>query len=176
MSLVNMVKYTINKYRTDSKRVYVTGTSSGAMMTNVLAGAYPDVFAGAAAFSGVGFGCLSGSRGSSPRSDTSPCTRGGITKTANAWGEQVRAAYPGYSGPRPKIQLWHGTSDFIVRYHVLGEALKQWSDVLGVQFKGNVTGNPEPRYTKMVYGDGSRLVAYSAQGTLLLHKIIECGR
>jgi acetylxylan esterase len=159
-----MVKYTIRKYNANPKQVYVTGTSSGAMMTNVLAGAYPDVFAGAAAFSGVGFGCLAGSKGSSPRSDSSPCTKGGITKTAQAWGDQVRSAYPGYTGTRPKIQLWHGTTDFIVRYQTLGEALKQWSEVLGVSATRNITNDPQAKYTKLVYGDGKKLVGYSAQG------------
>jgi acetylxylan esterase len=32
-SIANMVSYTLNRYNADSKRVFVTGTSSGAMMT-----------------------------------------------------------------------------------------------------------------------------------------------
>jgi acetylxylan esterase len=45
-TIVNMVKYAIAHYGGDANRVYVTGSSSGAMMTNVLAGAYPDVLMG----------------------------------------------------------------------------------------------------------------------------------
>lgn len=55
-SIVQMVQYAIKKYDADPNRVYVTGSSSGAMMTNVLAATYPDVFKGAAAFSGVAHG------------------------------------------------------------------------------------------------------------------------
>src|SRR5205807_423143 len=66
LAILNMVKYTISKYAADPKKVFSTGQSSGAVMTNVLCGAYPDVFAAGSAFSGLAFGCLSGSRGSSP--------------------------------------------------------------------------------------------------------------
>lgn len=43
-TIVNMVSYAVANYKGDSNKVYVTGSSSGAMMSNVLAGAYPDVF------------------------------------------------------------------------------------------------------------------------------------
>src|ERR1700759_28121 len=57
-SIANMVRYVIKKYNADPTRVYATGLSSGAMMTNVLMATYPDLFAGGAAFSGVAAGCL----------------------------------------------------------------------------------------------------------------------
>jgi hypothetical protein len=44
--LATMIKYTLEKYKADPKRVFVTGTSSGAMMTNVMCAVYPDLFAG----------------------------------------------------------------------------------------------------------------------------------
>lgn len=37
-----------------------------------------------------------------------------------------------------------------------------WSNVLGVAFTQNVTNTPIAGYTKMVYGDGTKLVGYSA--------------
>jgi acetylxylan esterase len=163
-SIANMVRYAIKKYNANPKKVFVTGTSSGAMMTNVLCATYPDMFHAAAAFSGVAHACIAGSKGSSPMSDTSPCTKGGISKTPQAWGDLVRSAYPGYTGSRPKIQIWHGTTDSIVRYNNLGEALKQWSNVFGVEFSKNVSSDPQEKYTKMVYGDGSKVIGYSAQG------------
>ena len=51
-----MVKYVESHYGGDPNRVYATGHSSGGMMTNVLLGAYPDVFKAGAAFAGVPFG------------------------------------------------------------------------------------------------------------------------
>ena len=125
LGIVSMVRYVIKNFNADSTRVYVTGTSSGAMMTNVLLGAYPDVFAAGAAFAGVPFGCFAG-----PNSWNDDCAKGRITKTAKEWGDLVRGAYPGYTGKRPKIQMWHGTNDEVLSYNNLGEAVKQWTNVL----------------------------------------------
>ena len=44
VGIVNMVQWTIRTYGADAGRVFATGVSSGAMMTEVLLGAYPDVF------------------------------------------------------------------------------------------------------------------------------------
>lgn len=52
-----MVKWTLAKYNGNASGVFVTGMSSGAMMTNVLRGAYPDVFAVGSVFADVTFGC-----------------------------------------------------------------------------------------------------------------------
>ena len=37
-----MVNYTIDKYKADKSKVYVMGSSSGGMMTNVMAGSYDE--------------------------------------------------------------------------------------------------------------------------------------
>ena len=55
-----MVNYTIDKYGADRARVYVMGFSSGGMMTNVLAGSYPEVFEAGAAYSGTAHACFLG--------------------------------------------------------------------------------------------------------------------
>ncbi len=60
LGIVNMVNYTIDKYSADRARVYVMGFSSGGMMTNVMAGSYPDVFEAGAAYSGVAHACFLG--------------------------------------------------------------------------------------------------------------------
>lgn len=48
-----MIKYTLDKYNGKKDKVYVMGSLSGGMMTNVLAGSYPDVFEAGAAYSGT---------------------------------------------------------------------------------------------------------------------------
>ncbi|RAL60630.1 hypothetical protein DID88_009948 [Monilinia fructigena] len=53
LAIVNMVKYVITTYKADPNRVFSMGTSSGAMMTNVLLGVYPDIFAAGSAWAGV---------------------------------------------------------------------------------------------------------------------------
>lgn len=120
LGVANMVRYTISKYNVDTKKVFMTGTSSGAMMTNVLAGAYPDLFVAGAAFSGVPYGCFGG-----PGAWNSQCSTGQLIKTGQAWGDQVRSGYPGYTGPRPRLQLWHGTADDTLNYQNFLEANKQ---------------------------------------------------
>ncbi|KAK8010143.1 carbohydrate-binding module family 1 protein [Apiospora arundinis] len=162
--IVNMVKYAIDKYGADPSKVYMTGSSSGAIMTNVLAGAYPDVFAAGAAFSGMPYGCLAGSPGSSPISSDPACANGQKIKSAAEWAAQVKAAYPGYTGKYPRMQLWHGTADFVIQYQDLVEEVKQWSAVHGVSFTRNVTNSPTNGYTQMIYGDGTEVVAYSGAG------------
>ncbi|KAI2616912.1 carbohydrate esterase family 1 protein [Hypomontagnella submonticulosa] len=160
--LVNMVKYLVQKYNADPTKVYATGSSSGCMMTNVLLAVYPDVFAAGSCYSGVAAGCLAGSPGSSPQSADPKCASGKNIKTGAEWAEQAKAMYPGFTGSYPRMQTLHGTADHFVEYLNLAEQLKEWSALLGVEFTKNVTNTPESGYTQMVYGDGTKLVGYSA--------------
>ncbi|PSN74941.1 alpha/beta-hydrolase [Corynespora cassiicola Philippines] len=161
--LANMVKYTIQKYNADPAKVFVTGSSSGCMMTNVMMATYPDLFAAATCYSGVAAGCLSGSPGASPISADPTCANGQNIKTQEQWVQQIKSMYPGYAGTYPRLATWHGTADTLVRYPNLGEQLKQWSGIHGVSFQKNNTNTPQSGYTQMVYGDGAKLVGYSAQ-------------
>ena len=58
-----MVTYTLDKYSGDASQVFVTGSSSGAMMTNVMAATYPELFKAATAYSGVPAGCFASASG-----------------------------------------------------------------------------------------------------------------
>jgi len=114
--IAQMVQYAITHYQANSNRVYVTGTSCGGMMTEVMLAVYPDLFKGGAAFAGQ--------------------TVGGawtpITRTAQEWGDIVRGAYPGYAGARPRVQLWHGTADGVISYSNQVQSIMQWGNVLGL--------------------------------------------
>jgi acetylxylan esterase len=164
VGIMSMITYTERHYGGDPSRVYVTGASSGAMMTNVLLGDYPDVFKAGAAFMGVPFGCFAG-----PGVDVwnSACAQGQITMTPQAWGNLVRAADPGYNGPRPPMQLWHGTADTTLNYVNLGEEIKQWTNVLGVSQTPTSTDTPQSGWTRTRYDDSAGNVdveAYSIAG------------
>lgn len=126
--------------------------------------AYPDLFAAASCYSGVPAGCLAGSPGSSPSSADSTCANGKRIKTGAEWAAQAKAMYPGYNGTYPRFATWHGTADNLVTYPTFGEQLKQWSTLHGVSFTKNNTNTPQSGYTQMVYGDGTKLLGYSAQG------------
>nr|WP_306459781.1 PHB depolymerase family esterase [Streptomyces sp. Ag109_G2-15] len=160
----SMVDWVTRTYAADTGRIFVTGISSGAMMTNVLLGDYPDVFAAGAAFSGVPFGCFATTDGSEWNS---ACSGGTVTHTPREWGDLVRAAYPGYTGPRPRMQLWHGTADDTLRYPNFGEETKQWTDVLGVGQTPAATDSPQSGWTRTRYGgtgDQAPVEAISLQG------------
>ncbi|MFG1705990.1 PHB depolymerase family esterase [Nonomuraea sp. M3C6] len=149
VGIISMVRYVQQRYNADPDRTYVTGASSGGMMTNVLLGDYPDVFKAGAAFMGVPFGCFATTDGSSWNS---ACANGQITKTPQQWGDLVRAAYPGYSGARPRMQVWHGTEDTTLRYPNFQEEIKQWTNVHGLSQTPSLTDRPQSNWTRTRYG------------------------
>jgi poly(hydroxyalkanoate) depolymerase family esterase len=165
VSIVSMVSYAERQYGGDPNRVYATGSSSGGMMTNEMLALYPDVFKAGAAFMGVPFGCFANAADYAP--STSKCTTGQLDLTPQAWGDKVRTAYPGYSGPRPRAQLWHGTADTLVPYSRLNEEIEQWTNVLGLSQTPTATDTPQTNWNRRRYGDASGTVqveAYSIQG------------
>jgi acetylxylan esterase len=139
-------------YNGDPNRVFSMGTSSGAMMTNVLLGSYPDIFAAGSAWAGVAFGFFAGN-GYDVWSDS--CTTGKINKTSSEWKAIVEAAYPGYSGFRPKMQVFHGTADTALYPQNFQEEIKEWTAVLGLPSSpvSTLPNNPESGWTTYVYGD-----------------------
>lgn len=98
----------------------MTGASSGAMMTNVVAGVYLDLFIAGAAFSGVLYGCFAGNS-----AWNSQCATGQLIRTAQAWGDEVRAEYPGYTGARPRLWMLYETVDTTLYYQNLIEENKE---------------------------------------------------
>ena len=115
-AIAEMVTYALGKYAGDANRVYVTGTSSGAMMTQALLALYPDVFKAGAEFSGVPAGCWAVNYDMTIQW-SGPCAGGQVTHTAQDWGTMVRAMDPGYSGFRPRVQLWHGAADPTINFN-----------------------------------------------------------
>ncbi len=152
VGIVSMVRYVLQNNNADPNRVYVTGASSGGMMTNVLLGDYPDVFKAGAAFMGVPFGCFATS---DPSMWNNTCANGQSIKTPQQWGDLVRGAFPGYSGARPRMQLWHGTTDTTLAYPNFGEEIKQWTNVHGVSQTPSSTDTPQSGWTRTRYRDGA---------------------
>jgi len=117
-AVIRMVNYTLNKYQANPNRIYALGGSSGAMMVETMLGVYPEVFKAGVGFAGV------------------TCGANGWWDDRNLipqqWGDIVRAINPGYSGPYPRIQLWHGTADPVVSYKNLVNSAKQYSNLLGL--------------------------------------------
>jgi poly(hydroxyalkanoate) depolymerase family esterase len=151
-AIMSMVGYARSHYPIDPARIVVSGFSSGAMMTNVLAAEYPDVFTAAAAYSGVPAGCFATTDGSLWNSQ---CSGGNLIHTAQQWGDIARAMYPGYTGAYPRIQLWHGTTDTTLAYPNYGEEIKQWTNLHGLTQTPAYTDHPQSSWTRTRYGDTS---------------------
>ncbi|MBM0277986.1 extracellular catalytic domain type 1 short-chain-length polyhydroxyalkanoate depolymerase [Micromonospora tarensis] len=165
VSIISMIRHVQQQYTADPDRVYATGSSSGGMMTNHMLALYPDVFKAGAAFMGVPYNCFANAADYPPGS--SQCTGGNMNRTPQQWGDAVRQAYPGYTGPRPRVQLWHGTSDTLVPYSLLQETIEQWTNVFGLSQTPTSTDTPQANWNRRRYADSSGTVqveAYSIQG------------
>ncbi|MGC5053390.1 PHB depolymerase family esterase [Micromonospora sp. DT48] len=165
VSIMSMIRYAQQQHSADPDRVYATGSSSGGMMTNHMLALYPDVFKAGAAFMGVPYNCFANAADYPPGS--SQCTGGNMNRTPQQWGDAVRQAYPGYSGPRPRVQLWHGTNDTLVPYSLLQEAVEQWTNVFGLSQTPTSTDTPQANWNRRRFADTSGTVqveAYSIQG------------
>src|SRR4029077_3557352 len=135
-----MVKYAIATYNANPNRVYATGDSSGAMMTQALLAVYPDVFKAGASFAGVPAGCWSA--GWSAASNWGgTCASGNDIMAAQQWGDLVRGMDPGYSGHRPRVQLFHGDAEAIISYKNFGGAIKEGTNVLVLSTNPTSTTN-----------------------------------
>jgi poly(hydroxyalkanoate) depolymerase family esterase len=146
LSIKQMVDKMAVDHSIDPRRVFVTGLSAGAAMTHVMAAVYPDVFAGAAVMAGVPYKCATS------MTDAFSCMSPGADKTPAVWRDLVRNAYSTYTGAYPKISIWHGASDAVVKNTNLQEGLEQWTAVHGIDLTADVS-ETVAGYPHKVYKD-----------------------
>ncbi|MDQ7803664.1 PHB depolymerase family esterase [Amycolatopsis sp. A133] len=125
-SVKSMVDKAIADHGSDRSRVFVTGLSAGGGMTADLLAAYPDVFAGGGINAGLPAQCATSVV------EATNCQQNDQHLTPAQWASKVKAQYPGYGGPWPRVAIWQGTADYTV-YPVNGTELRdQWTAVHGV--------------------------------------------
>ncbi|MGW1028577.1 extracellular catalytic domain type 1 short-chain-length polyhydroxyalkanoate depolymerase [Streptomyces sp. NPDC002577] len=124
-SIAQMVDRQLTDVSGDASRVYVTGLSAGGGMTAVMMATYPEKFTAGGVVAGLPYGCA--------QAAASPyvCMYVGATQTAQQWGDRVRAARTGYTGPWPTLTVFQGTSDYTVKPVNMTDLMKQWTDVQG---------------------------------------------
>ncbi|PGH11102.1 hypothetical protein AJ79_05047 [Helicocarpus griseus UAMH5409] len=173
-AIANMITYALATYGADPERVYVTGGSSGAMMSNVLAATYPDLIKAVSLYSGVPAGCFVSSSGAVAAWNNT-CSGGQSIATPEQWANVVLDMYPGYDGPRPKMQIWHGSADRTLYPQNYEEKIKQWTAVFGVdQTPTNVQENtPEQSYTTSDYGENVQGIYAEGTGHSVLPHLEE---
>ena len=109
----------------DPTRVFVTGLSAGGAMAAACLAAYPDIFAGGAIIAGLPYGGVSGVPAALGAMQSPPTT------DARMLGDAVRRA-SGYSGPWPRVSIWHGVADRTVNAKNGDALIAQWLDVHGI--------------------------------------------
>jgi acetylxylan esterase len=125
------------------------------MMSNALAATYPELINAVSLYSGVPAGCFVSSSGGVDQWNNS-CANGQSRATAEAWGTVVRNMYPGYTGVRPRMQIWHGSADSTLAPQNYQEEIKQWTNVFGVSAtapSSTIKNFPQANYQTDDYGD-----------------------
>lgn len=125
LSIKQMIDKMKADHNIDPSRIYITGLSAGGGMTSVMLATYPEVFAGGAIIAGLPYKCASG------MNDALSCMFIGKNLSPSQWGNLVRSAAD-HAGPWPKISIWHGSQDFMVRPINATELMEQWTDVHGI--------------------------------------------
>jgi poly(hydroxyalkanoate) depolymerase family esterase len=137
LSIRQMVTATIAAHGIDRERVFVTGLSAGGAMTSVMLATYPELFAGGAIIAGLPFGTAANVN------EALESMFHVRARSAREWGDLVRAASR-HRGPWPRVSVWHGSADTVVRPDNAGEIVKQWTDVHDLE--------PAPTLTETVDG------------------------
>jgi poly(hydroxyalkanoate) depolymerase family esterase len=159
LSIRQMIAKAGEKFGVDRSRIFVTGLSAGGAMTSVMLATYPEIFAGGAIIAGLPYGSASSVQEAFEAmfNERAPSSR--------TLGDHVRAASD-YHGPWPKISVWHGTADVVVRPSNANDIVKQWIDVLKLP-KSSSREEQIGRHIRRVWNDAkgdTRIEAYSITG------------
>ncbi|HLH96223.1 MAG TPA: PHB depolymerase family esterase [Xanthobacteraceae bacterium] len=150
-SIRRMIEHAIALFGSDRRKVFVTGLSAGGAMASVMLATYPEIFAGGAIIAGLPYGCASNVQQAFEAMFTEQ------DRPAKTLGDRVRAA-SSYQGPWPKVSIWHGTDDPIVKPSNGEDIIRQWINVHGIS---------EPPFEQLI-GPHSRRIWNDASGNALI--------
>ena len=154
-SIRQMIERATMEFGIDRSQVYVTGLSAGGAMASVMLATYPEVFAGGAIIAGLPYGCATNVQ------EAFEAMLNDQSRSARALGDQVRAA-SAHRGPWPRISVWHGTADPIVKPSNGESTIRQWISVHGL--------NEHPSHEE-TYTNHHRRVWNDATGTALIEAV-----
>jgi MYXO-CTERM domain-containing protein len=109
------------------------------MMTELLLALYPEMFKAGSAFAGMPAGCRGANESAAGTGYSGACAGGSVTHTGAQWGNIVNMMDPGYTGHRPRVQLFHGSADPTISPMNLNQAIVEWTDVLGLSTNPTTT-------------------------------------
>ncbi|MBL3667692.1 PHB depolymerase family esterase [Streptomyces sp. M2CJ-2] len=151
-SIRQMAAHAVSAYGADAGRTYVTGLSAGGAMTSVMLAMYPDVFQAGAVVAGLPYGCAGDVMAALK------CMDPGVDLTPDQWAKRVRDAHPSWSGPWPRVAVWHGDNDPTVVPLNADELRDQWTALHGLSQKPtrtSVIGPNSTRHEEYAAADGS---------------------
>jgi poly(hydroxyalkanoate) depolymerase family esterase len=132
LSIRQMVETMIRDHGIDRGRVFATGLSAGGAMTSVMLATYPETFAAGAMIAGLPYGTATNV------SEAFESMFQVRARSAPEWGDLVRAASP-HRGPWPRVSVWHGSADQVVKPGNADEIVKQWTNVHGLDAAPTLT-------------------------------------
>jgi poly(hydroxyalkanoate) depolymerase family esterase len=147
LSIRQMVEAMIGAHGIDRRRVFVTGLSAGGAMTSVMLATYPETFAAGAVIAGLPY------RTATNLHEAFESMFKVRARAAREWGDFVRAASP-HCGPWPRISVWHGGADPLVKRENADQIVKQWTDVHGLDDQPTLTETVDG-YPRQVWRDRS---------------------
>ncbi|MBR7744310.1 PHB depolymerase family esterase [Phycicoccus sp. BSK3Z-2] len=156
-SIASMLQHAVSAWGVDGSRAYVTGLSAGGAMAAVMLATYPDRFAGGSTDAGLPYRCATS------MVSAFSCLNPGVDRTPRAWGDLVRAA-SSFSGPRPVVSIWQGTSDTTVVPRNATELRDQFTDVAGVGQAPTSTGTIAPGVTWEDHAGAVRVTRVEGMG------------
>lgn len=125
LSIRQMVERASRDHGVDPARIFVTGLSAGGAMTAVMLATYPEVFAAGAVVAGLPYGAALNVQ------QALESMFQGRSMPASELGDLVRAASR-HRGPWPRLSVWHGSADAVVKPGNAEELVKQWRDLHGL--------------------------------------------
>jgi poly(hydroxyalkanoate) depolymerase family esterase len=125
LSIRQMVEAMVRDHGIDRRRVFITGLSAGGAMTCVMLATYPETFAAGAVIAGLPY------RTAMNLHEAFESMFKVRPRPAREWGDFVRAA-SAHRGPWPRISVWHGDADPLVKRENADQIVKQWIDVHGL--------------------------------------------
>lgn len=144
-SIRQMIERAAGDFNIDRSRVFISGLSAGGAMAGVMLATYPEVFAGGAIIAGLPYGCASSTQ------EALELMFNERSVSSRELGDRVRGASR-HQGPWPRVSVWHGTADTIVKPCNAGSIVRQWIDVHALAPKASHQ-ETVPAYTRRIWND-----------------------
>lgn len=121
-SIHEMVEHAIASFDIDRQKIFITGLSAGGAMAGAMLATYPEVYARGAIIAGLPYGSASSVQ------EAFEAMFNDQQLSPRALGDRVRAASR-HQGPWPRVSVWHGTADKVVKPSNAENLVKQWTNV-----------------------------------------------